>query len=305
MTHTHDQMSEIVGRIVDQIEAGASDWAMPWRSMAAGWPTNALTTNRYTGGNVLAFAFTGMERGYTSSRWATYKQWQELGAHVRKGERGTCGFKYGVIPGDTRTDTDPSTGATVELQSRDRPFLRSFHVFNAAQVDDDPAPDPVHVLEPLERDAFAEVWFGNVPAAIAWGAGNPCYQLARDRVVMPEFDAFHTATDAYATLAHELGHWTGHSTRLAREYGKRFGDHAYAAEELVAELSAAFTCATVGIDTVARDDHASYLGHWLAMLRETPALLWSVASKAQAATDHLASYQRGEIGGWSEFEAAS
>ncbi len=107
---------------------------------------------------------------------------------------------------------------------------------------------------------------------------------------MPLWDAFDSTGDAYATLAHELGHWTGHSTRLGREYGKRFGDHAYAAEELVAELSSAFTCATVGLSTVPRTDHASYLAHWLMMLRETPSLLFSVASKAQAATDYLAAY---------------
>ena len=108
---------------------------------------------------------------------------------------------------------------------------------------------------------------------------------------MPPFDAFNTAADAYATLAHELGHWTGHPTRLNRSFGKRFGDHAYAAEELVAELSAAFTCAVVGIDTVARTDHAGYLAHWCQLLRQQPAVLWTVAAKAQAATDLLASYQ--------------
>ena len=107
---------------------------------------------------------------------------------------------------------------------------------------------------------------------------------------MPAFDAFHTAADAYGTLAHELTHWTGHPTRLARTYGKRFGDDAYAAEELVAELGAAFVCALVGIDSVARTDHAGYLAHWCRMLRAQPAVLWTVAAKAQAATDWLAAY---------------
>jgi antirestriction protein ArdC len=111
---------------------------------------------------------------------------------------------------------------------------------------------------------------------------------------MPPFDAFDTAADAYATLAHELGHWSGHPSRLNRSFGVRFGDHAYAAEELVAELSAAFTCALVGIDTVARTDHAAYLAHWCRLLRQQPAVLWSIAAKAQAATDLLARYQPGE-----------
>ena len=107
---------------------------------------------------------------------------------------------------------------------------------------------------------------------------------------MPAFDAFHSAPDAYGTLAHELTHWTGHHSRLARTYGKRFGDDAYAAEELVAELGAAFVCALVGVDSVARTDHAGYLTHWCRMLRAQPAVLWTVAAKAQTAADWLAAY---------------
>ena len=164
-------------------------------------------------------------------------------------------------------------------------------MFNAAQVDNDPAaPAPPPTLDPLDRDARAEAFFAAVPAVVRWGAGNPCYRPATDDVVMPAFDAFHTAADAYGTLAHELTHWTGHPTRLARTYGKRFGDDAYAAEELVAELGAAFVCALVGIDSVARTDHAGYLAHWCRMLRAQPAVLWTVAAKAQAAADWLAAY---------------
>jgi antirestriction protein ArdC len=259
---------------------------MPWRAAASnGWPVNAQTGNRYTGGNVLMFWCAGVDRGYTSSRWATFKQWQALGAHVRKGETGTIGVFF------NRTPREVENVKTGETETVNVPFLRTFHVFNAEQVDDDAGAAPVVEVSPLERLEHAEAWFANVPADVRWGAGNPCYRMSEDRVLMPAWDDFHTPENGYATLAHELGHWTGHSTRLAREYGKRFGDHAYAAEELVAELSAAFTCATVGIDTVARTDHASYLAHWCQMLRETPAILWSVASKAQAASDLLASFQ--------------
>lgn len=290
MSAATDRMAEVTARIVAQIEAGASSWDMPWRAMpAAGWPTNALTGNRYTGGNVLNLAFESWERGYTSPRWATFKQWHEMGAHVRKGERGSVGF-YANTRTVEREMENVETGETELVECR-APFWKHFHVFNAAQVDDDPAAESPRVFDPLERDAHAESWFGHVPADIRWGAGNPCYRPAVDQVCMPEFDAFNSASDAYATLAHEFGHWTGHTSRLAREYGKRFGDAKYAAEELVAELSAAFTCTTVGIDTVARTDHASYLGHWVRMLREDPRILFSVASKAQAATDYLASFQ--------------
>ena len=289
-----DVMADVVDRLVTAIETGANDWSMPWRSIGSrGWPTNAVTHNRYSGGNVIALALTAIDRGYPSNRWATYKQWTNVGAQVRTGERGTHAIYWHVKPGEAVTDTDPATGETVELESAERVgWARTFVVFNAAQVDNDPNPATPIALTRLERDTAVDAFFNAVPANVRWGSGNPCYLIGADTVVMPAFDAFDTTPDAYATLAHELGHWTGHASRLARSYGRRFGDHAYAAEELVAELSAAFTCAVAGIDTVARTDHASYLAHWCQMLKTQPAILWTVAAKAQAATDYLAAYSQ-------------
>ncbi len=293
-----DVMADVVADIVAAIEAGAETWSMPWRTLAAtGIPTNAVTGNRYTGGNVLTLACSAQRHGYPSARWATYKQWASAGAQVRRGERGSHAFYWHVHPGDTITEIDSDTGETVELQSSDRvAWARAFSVFNAAQVDNDPNPEAstAPAGDPLKRIAHAEVFFGAIPATIEWGSGAPSYNIAGDRVVMPDFDAFDSAELAYATLAHELGHWTGHPSRLNRTYGKRFGDHAYAAEELVADLSAAFTGTLLGIGTAARHDHASYLAHWCQMLSAQPSILWSVASKAQAATDHLVSHQPAE-----------
>ena len=286
-----DVMDRVVARLVDAIEAGAADWQMPWRTLGStGWPTNAATGNRYSGGNVLALYLAALDRGYPTARWATYKQWAALGAQVRKGERGTLGIFWKVT--DPAADTrrarrhrraDPAPAQRMgprvhrvqRRPGRQRP--RRAH-------------GPPPTLDVLDRDARAEAFFAAVPAVVRWGAGNPCYRPAADDVVMPAFDAFHSAADAYGTLAHELTHWTGHPTRLARTYGKRFGDDAYAAEELVAELGAAFVCALVGIDSVARTDHAGYLAHWCRMLRAQPAVLWTVAAKAQAAADWLAAY---------------
>jgi antirestriction protein ArdC len=288
-----DVMDNVVARLVDAIEAGADDWQMPWRSLGStGWPTNAATGNRYSGGNVIALYLAAIDHHYPTARWATYKQWQVLGAQVRKGERGTLGIFWKVTEAKA-DDADGKADSTDEQTPRRRnAWARTFTVFNAAQVDNDPAATvpAVVVLDPLDRDARAEAFFAAVPAVVRWGAGNPCYRPIPDDVVMPAFDAFHTPADAYATEAHELTHWTGHPTRLARTYGKRFGDDAYAAEELVAELGAAFVCALVGIDSVARTDHASYLAHWCRMLRAQPAVLWTVAAKAQAAADWLAAY---------------
>lgn len=286
-----DVMGDVVARLVTAIEAGAADWRMPWRQIGpGGLPTNAATGARYRGANVLALHLAALDRGYTTPRWATYKQWHSVGAQVCPGERGTRAIFWKVTtvddtePGDSDADAAPDP-------ARRPAWARTFTVFNAAQVDNDPAPaGDRHELTPHQRYAAVEAFFAAIPADVRWGSGHPCYLAAADAVVMPAFDVFDTPADAYATLAHELGHWTGHPTRLARTYGRRFGDTAYAAEELVAELSAAFTCAVAGIDTVARTDHAGYLAHWCQMLRAQPAILWSVAAKAQAATDWLAAY---------------
>lgn len=296
-----DVMERVVTELVAAIEAGAPTWEMPWRTLAAtGIPTNHVTGNRYQGGNALWLAVTAWQHGYPSARWATFKQWQSIGARVRKGERGTHGIYWHTQPatatatGDEQATGDRSDDAsddTTDSVGRERvAWARGFVVFNAAQVDN-PPPDPAAVeLARLQRIERAEAFFAAVPAEVAWGTGNPCYMPAADRVVMPSFDAFHTAELAYGTLAHELGHWTGHPTRLNRVYGARFGDNAYAAEELVAELSAAFTCAGLRIDTATRSDHTAYLAHWCQMLRARPSTLWTVASKAQAAADFLAAF---------------
>lgn len=283
-----DVMDSVVARLIDGIEAGAGTWSMPWRTLTGSiWPTNAATTNAYRGGNVLVLYLTATDRAYPTGRWATYKQWHSLGAQVRRGERATQAIKW--VEAKPNTD-DPNQPAEGDAKPRRRLIPVAFSLFNAAQVDNDPHHDHDEALPVLERDGRAEAFFAAIPARIAWASGNPCYQPTYDRIVMPAFDAFNTATDAYATLAHELGHWTGHPSRLARDLTGRFGTDAYAAEELVAELSAAFTCALVGIDTVARTDHTSYLAHWCRILRERPAHLWHVASRAQAATDYLAAH---------------
>ena len=285
-----DVMNDVVTRVVAAMEAGAATWQMPWRTVATtGWPTNAVTGNRYTGGNVVALHLASVDAGHPSARWATYKQWASVGAQVRRGEHGV-GCVFWKVTDRASTDTDDTDGTAGALTPARSAWARSFTVFNAAQVDNDPHPVAAHDLDPLERDARADAFFAAIPADVRWGSGNPRYQPSSDTVIMPAFDAFTTAADAYAILAHELGHWTGHPSRLARTYGRRVGDDAYAAEELVAELSAAFTCAAGGIATAARTDHAAYLAHWIRMLRAQPAILWTVAAKAQAATDWLAAY---------------
>jgi len=268
------QMDKVVASIVEAIEAGAKggEWVMPWTFKGGSvLPHNATTGAQYHGANVVILWFTALQQGWPSSRWATFKQWQSVGAQVRKGSKGTDAFIWKSLPSDNDDPDAPRRG-----------FYRGFYLFNAAQVDNDPYSEPELDLDVDLHDLEL------VPAQRA--VGRPSYNVTMDVVNMPPRSTFATEDDYLATLAHELGHWTGHSTRLNREYGKRFGDQQYAAEELVAELSAAFTCAELGISTVPRLDHAQYLEHWISMLKADASILFTVASKAQAATDYLMKY---------------
>lgn len=269
-------MSSVVAELITTIEAGAGEWVMPWTGVHARLPYNHTTTIGYRGGNVVALWMTQMARAYPTAAWATYKQWASIDCQVRKGERGVHLVKWSQIE---RVDQSG------ELRSMMIP--NAFVVFNAAQVDGLPA-DPPPAPRVLEHYEFTDMAFRTGAKVVP---GRPAYSPALDVVMMPPPDAFNSDDDWLSTWAHELAHWTGHPSRLNRTFGKRFGDETYAAEELVAELSSAFTCAEYGIVPGVRSDHASYLANWIAMLKADASILWTVASKAQAATDHLFSYR--------------
>ncbi len=280
-----DVMADIVDRLIIEIESGAQQWRMPWNT-ATGLPHNAVTGNAYRGANILALWLEAITSGYTSSGWATYKQWQSIDAQVRKGETGTRLIRW--VEKKRNDDTADASTTNDDDQTGTRLVPVAFSVFNLAQCDTATSTVTVQ-LAPRHEGNFAH-FFDAVPAVIRWGTGHPCYLPERDEIRMPEWEAFTTTAAGHATLAHELGHWTGHASRLDRDLTGRFGDDSYAIEELIAEMSAAFTCAEVGIVPAIRDDHAPYLAHWLRVLKAEPRHLWSVASSAQAATDHLAIY---------------
>lgn len=277
--------SEIAARVVDEliarIESGAGEWKMPWRmTAAAGIPMNGTTGVTYRGGNIIALWIEQIIHGYESPRWATYKQWRAADHQVLRGSKGTHLIHW------SRKEVVADDGTKTE-----RMIPNSFVVFHVDQTEyvgehreleelaDEP---PIHI-----PDLFDEL-LAAVPAAIA--VGMPAYHPKFDRVTMPPREAFDSVGDYQSTLAHELVHWSGHESRLARSYGKRFGDEAYAVEELTAELGAAMFCGAHGITPSARADHAAYLSHWISVLRAEPMVLWSVAGAAQKAVDHLAAY---------------
>lgn len=231
-----------------------------------------------------------MEKGYAAAIWMTFKQALELGAHVRKGEKGSLVVYTDTI---TRTDIDKDSGKETDSVI---PFMKGYTVFNVEQIDG--LPPQYHAmaeapqLDALQRIERAESFFAATGAAITHGGTMACYAQGTDQIRMPPFETFRDAQSYYATLAHEATHWTKHPSRLDREFGrKRWGDEGYAMEELVAELGAAFVCADLALTPEVRDDHASYIASWLKVLKDDKRAVFTAASHAQKAADFLSGLQ--------------
>ncbi|MEP9403651.1 ArdC family protein [Sphingomonas sp. VNH70] len=280
---------EVTGRIVAELEAGRFPWVQPWDAAAAvpGLPRNASSGRAYSGINVLILWGEVIMRGYASQGWLTFRQALEAGGCVRKGERGTC-----VVFADRFTpEAEKERAAAEGGEARAVPFLKRFTVFNVAQCDGLPErmlgrspPLPPRELVPV-AEALIEV----CGADFRIGGAEAYYSPGDDYVRVPPQPAFRHQIDYYRTALHELGHWTGHATRLARDLSNPFGSAGYAREELVAELASAFLCAALGIEPSVR--HADYLGSWLAVLRADNRAIFRAASLASKAADYLLAFR--------------
>ena len=186
-------------------------------------------------------------------------------------------------------DRDEETDQPQENDRR-RFMARGYSVFNAAQVDGYEAPAAV-ILPPSVRIGCAENFFSSLGANIRHGGNRAYFQPSTDHIQMPPFEAFRDVVAYYATLSHEATHWTGVKSRLDRDMSGRFGSESYAAEELVAELGAAFLCGSLGLANEPRPDHAAYVASWLKILRGDNRAVFTAAAKAQQAADHLYSLQ--------------
>ena len=262
MSEFRDVYSKITDRIIADLEQGVRPWMRPWSAdHAAGKITRPLRHNGipYKGINVVMLWSASVVKGYACPLWLTFKQAQELGGNVRKGEHGELVVYANRI---TRTETDDNGEET----EREIPFLKGYTVFNAEQCEGLPAQYSAKAeppaLPPLARIERAEQFFAATGADIRHGGTRAYYAEGPDYVQMPPFETFKDAESHAATLAHELTHWTKHDKRLARDMGRvKWGDEGYAREELVAELGSAFLCADLEITPEVRPDHAAYIGH--------------------------------------------
>jgi antirestriction protein ArdC len=272
----------ITDQVISAIKAGAPKFEMPWHTDNSR-PVNVASGNPYRGVNTLALWIAKENYGYETNTWGTYKQWNSLGAQVRKGERAATVVFY--KEGERLVDE--------EIKKSNRYFIATANwVFNADQVTgytalDEPLMDKTKVLNHVEEFIAA------TGARISASGVRACYNLTLDTIMMPQRVLFRgsstrDATESYySTLLHELTHWTGHPSRLNRELKNRFGDLAYAVEELVAELGAAFLCADLGITLTPRPDHAAYIQGWLDVLKQDKKAIFTAASRASAASDYL------------------
>lgn len=277
--------SEVTDRIIAELEEGRLPWVQPWDSAACGctMPQNAGTGRKYSGINVLILWAEVVHRGFASQRWLTYRQAAAAGGNVCRGEKGTI-----ICYADRFTPKAEAEAARGEdREARQVAFLKRFTVFNVEQCEGLPeafTPEAVAVDPVLAIDE-ADALIAASDASFQIGGGEAFYSPSHDFVQVPPQAAFPEPINWYRTALHELGHWTGHGTRLDRDQKGGFGSEAYAKEELVAEMAAAFTCASLDIAPTVR--HSDYIASWLSVLRGDDKAVFRAASQASKATDFL------------------
>jgi len=271
--------TNVTNALLAALESGdVGTWVKPWKN---GMPTNAKTGHQYSGLNVMAAIFTAFAKEYPTQQWATYNQWQEMGAQVRAGEKGTH-----MIMAKNSVKEDKTTG-----EKKVSRFFSTFVVFNAAQVEGYESPLAKVPATCAEVEAVLEATGAN----ITWAGDRAFYIPSEDRVGLPSRGSFTNEGGMYSTACHEMIHWTGHPSRLNRDMTGKLGSDLYAAEELVAELGAAMACAYFGVKSELRTDHAAYLAYWIKVLRAEPTAILAVASKASQALEFLLQGQVIEI----------
>ena len=289
-TIAFDVHRKVTDQIMAAIHAGTSQFQMPWHQHngAGAIPTNATTKARYHGINIIALWASCMTHAFPLNIWASYKQWQQIGAQVRKGEAGTCivFYKEYQVEPDTKCEIDDGV----------RRIARASWVFNASQVanqvDDFALPLAIEHA-PIERITSVDNLIDRTGADIRHSGDQAYYHPKEDFIQMPDErlscsdDETERSEDYYAVLFHELIHWTGSPKRLNRIVGKQFVDATYAKEELIAELGAAFLCAETGISNSPRPGHGQYIETWLKLLKNDKQAIFTASALASRAVQYI------------------
>jgi antirestriction protein ArdC len=282
---------EITDQIISELEAGRVPWVQPWRSAAVkaslAMPSNAATGRQYSGINVLILWGAVIKHGFGAQSWLTFRQALGLGGHVRKGERGTTVvYADRFVPDEERRRAEREGGEPHVI-----PFLKRFTVFNTEQCENlppelmsAPAPVPDGLIQPQVEELICT---SGIDFRI--GGDRAYYDVVKDYVRVPSPQAYFEPINWHRTALHELAHASGSASRLNRDLSGGFGSKKYAYEEIVAEISSAFVCATLGIVPTVR--HADYVGAWLDVLREDNRAIVRAASAASKAADYLLAFR--------------
>ena len=280
-----DLYQSVTDTVIAQLERGCVPWVQPWGNVdiSLGLPSNAHTGHNYSGINILLLWGAAIETARRAQVWLTFKQALALGGNVRKGERGTtiC-YADSFIP-----KKEQARAAQEGVDPRHVGFLKRYTVFNIDQCEG-LADDLYQGAAPLpecEAIPHAERLIVATGADFRIGGDKAFYVPSRDFIQVPPQPAFFEQINYYRTCFHELGHWTGHKTRLDRDMKTRKGTKDYAREELVAEMASAFVCAALSIQPTVR--HTDYLGTWLQVLREDKRAIFRAASLASKAADFI------------------
>ena len=280
----------VTARIIESLKAGIIPWAKPWKGNGSNnpFPRNFRTGAPYRGANVLIL----WSSSFSSPYWLTYKQAQQLGGNVRKGEKGTPIIFWKIGKRDPK-DTKPTEAEGKDEKDRKSFFCREYTVFNVEQCDGLKVPEAIATLPEVRQDERCEAivtGWADRPRLELDNAheGRAYYRPRTDSVHMPTRSRFVDAPHYYATLFHELIHSTGHESRLNRTFGATFGDDLYSKEELVAEVGSSFLCAIAGITNERTEQNSTaYIQHWIEALKGDSRLVITAASAAQKAADAI------------------
>ncbi|WP_309386205.1 ArdC family protein [Cerasicoccus frondis] len=277
MKQSKSAYDRVTERIIDLLEQGVCPWRRPWQTLNIR-PQNFSSGHEYSGVNL--FLLNAM--GFQAPLFMTFKQVRDKGGQIIKGSKGFPVVYWGTIR------VEDEHAKSEKNRTKEIPFLKHFTVFNAAQIEgiDFPTPEPPNQTEfqpILAADQIVTQWEDR--PEIREDRGRACYNPLIDVVEMPNRSSFISPQEYYSTLFHELGHSTGAKHRLARKFGKRFGDNHYSREELIAEMTSAFLCAECGIDNSVIDNQATYLSGWIKTLKGDSKLVVIAASAAQKAAN--------------------
>jgi len=279
---TAELYASVTQRIINELEKGTIPWVQPWSGQSGATlliPANLVTNRAYSGINTLILWCEAQEKGYPTHAWCTFQQANEMKAKVRKGEKATP-----VVFVKRVEKEDEATG-----EKKASTILKSYYVFNQAQLENVP-PQYERLpgrdfLDPEKCRDEALEYQKNCGVPVVHGGNRAAYYPQRDQIVMPPFGSFEDEDAYWGVFFHEVTHASGHKERLNRNLTGRFGTEAYAAEELVAELGSAFTCARIGIPPSFRS--SAYIENWLKVLKGDNQAIFRAASYASQATDFM------------------